>query len=169
MDFGFNVYQQLNIVKYLPRSNIVSCLLFVSFMALFSQTASAKIYTWVDENGKVQYSDRKPAANNEVKRMELGPINQSDAVKVPEAKNDSFVQQDELEQQEQEKLRLEAKTWASKECVWRWQWNDPVKGEDGEVTGYKRKRIKVCRSPIPSKYRRILSDYTYNQALYNGQ
>ncbi len=38
---------------------------------MFSTSASAKIYRWVDEKGKVHYSDKPPADQDKAKTVEL--------------------------------------------------------------------------------------------------
>lgn len=52
-------------------------ILMFSFCILFSLMANAQLYRWVDENGKVSYSDKKPSNTDGVETREIVAINKS--------------------------------------------------------------------------------------------
>lgn len=54
-------------------------LLAVLVLTLMATGASAEIYKWVDEDAKVHYGDRKPAAGSEARALQLPPTPSKDA------------------------------------------------------------------------------------------
>lgn len=84
----------------------LSLLLYLSLLLLISQPAIAKLYKWVDDEGKTHYTDKLPPEQAQKSRSELNKegieINKVDRAKSPE----EIAQEKELERlrKKQEKL-----------------------------------------------------------------
>ena len=64
--------------------------LLVMLLAIaFAGTASAQLYKWVDQNGRVQYGDTPPGDASNVKRLKAPAGGAAPAPAAPEAKSDN--------------------------------------------------------------------------------
>lgn len=57
----------------------------ICLLLLCSLLAHAEIYKWVDDNGRVHYSDSKPASESGVQSVEIREINSLPGVEISEA------------------------------------------------------------------------------------
>jgi hypothetical protein len=95
--------QKLITTKCRIVSGMKSKILLITVFYLLGVTAFADIYRWIDEDGKVHYSD-KPAQNVETERMKMEPSN------VPKRPNEGQLRLRLREQAEKEAaLRIEAR------------------------------------------------------------
>ena len=126
----------------------------------------AQVYTWVDENGKTHYSDKKPSGVNEANITE---VKEADAkLNVIDSKASGLDankmsrdregrEQEDAEKAEQLKAK-EAQAWKAKNCS-----TQIVNERRGTAGGGSRivgtKEVKRCNQEIPSAYQPFLSDY----------
>ncbi|CAA0116940.1 Uncharacterised protein [BD1-7 clade bacterium] len=141
---------------------------FTGMMIVCVPMALGEIYSWIDENGKRQYSDRKPPSQQTVEQVDVKPVNTSRPVAIPKSDDDEFEQQAALDSAAQNALRQQARKWGSSHCVRRIIWNSPVDKATGSG-GYSRKRAVVCKEPVPARFRPFLDNARYDKALYYGQ
>ncbi|CAA0104531.1 Uncharacterised protein [BD1-7 clade bacterium] len=137
----------------LPTSTRVATLL-ISLIALMAVNASAKIYTWTDENGKKHFTDKPPKDSNDYDTVVTKPINVQQAVSV------SPQSTDDVDQLASNDTPRKAKSWAAKNCK-------SARKFTYYATQYTAAKVKVCKKQIPGDYRQHLSGYSYDPALYN--
>lgn len=114
----------------------------------------SQIYKWVDENGKIHYSDRKPPSQ-ETEEITLKPTNVMEPTKALE--NDAERKQGDDEKlkkrrREEDALRDEARAWEQKNCS-----NRSIPVYAGGVAHNNRRAagsrwVKVCDFTVPRAY-----------------
>lgn len=145
---------------------LVSLLVFA-----FAGPVSAQVYKWVDENGKVHYSDKKPpdSAGQNVEVVEENPIqntiesarDQLDADELSEAREQREAE-DEAEQKKV--LAARAERFQKQNCYTATEYErKPNAGGGTRIVGSK--EVKRCRQPIPSNLQSYLPGYQYDGQL----
>lgn len=78
---------------------------FTGLILLFSVTVNAQVYKWVDENGKIQYTDRPPppGAAREEQRLNIKPVSASAHNETNKSKNPADERLEFNKRQEQRK------------------------------------------------------------------
>ncbi|CAA0125626.1 Uncharacterised protein [BD1-7 clade bacterium] len=137
----------------LPTSTRVTTLL-ISLIALMAVNASAKIYTWTDENGKKHFTDKPPKDSNDYDTVVTKPINVQQAVAVPAQRSD------DLDQLASDDMPRKAESWATRNCK-------AARKFTYYGSQYTAAKVKVCKKQIPGDFRQHLAGYSYDPALYN--
>jgi len=87
-------------------------LLAVALCVFSVQVSAATLYKWVDEDGKIRYSDRLPANQSKKEHQQLNSqgmvLTTRDAAKTPEELAEAAEAQRKLEEVQQEEARLKA-------------------------------------------------------------
>ena len=96
----------------MKRANCLSVIVLLSGFAALLPSGAQELYKWVDENGKVQYSDRPPPAGvKSQKKIKTSPHTQSRAATgtdAPEAPSSYAQQEAEFRKRQVEKAEKEA-------------------------------------------------------------
>jgi hypothetical protein len=126
---------------------------------------NAKIYTWVDDEGKTHFSDKKITSDGNEKEVELKPVNSihKPAKEIPdkEASNNSNSYKKQLEErkkkraqeiEERAKIRKKANSWQKKYCSYK-----SVFARHGRVNPNGTREVitekrLVCSRKVPKKY-----------------
>jgi hypothetical protein len=134
-----------------------------------SSAATAQVYKWVDENGKVHYSDKKPPnsenkAVEELTEEELNTYNidasGDDGVDVERLKKDRERRENQRASEQERRLVQEAEAFRGKNCSSGVE--DVRRGNAGGGTRVVGTReFKRCQVPIPPSLQPYLQGYTY--------
>ena len=153
--------------RYLSKT--IATLFLVSVIAIPAAT-SAQVYKWVDENGKVHYSDKKPPAseNKNVEVVDESVLNDEanildsadDGVDADRLRADRLRREQAREEEENRVLEEQARNFQAKNCYTRTE--EIRRGNAGggtRVVGTQ--EVKRCTQPIPSHLQPYLEDFTY--------
>ncbi len=127
-------------------------------VALFTQPAIAKLYKWVDENGKIHYTDKIPPNQADKSRSELNDkgieINKVDRAKTPE----ELAREKELERLRKEREKLIEKQKAEDEVLLKTfrSEDDIIMAQDGKLAAID-VMIEITKSNI-RQYKTQLTD-----------
>ncbi len=87
-------------------------MLAIALCLLAAQVSAATLYKWVDEDGRVRYSDRLPPAQSNKQHQQLNSqgmvLTTQDAAKTPEQLADEAEAQRKLEEEQREEAELKA-------------------------------------------------------------
>ena len=153
------------------RFQTVSFLTLISIALVTVPTIStAQVYKWVDENGKVHYSDKKPPAseNKAVEVVDESILNDDanildstdDGVDPDRLRADRLRREQNREDEENQAREQQAKSFQAKNCYTRTE--EIRRGNAGggtRVVGTQ--EVKRCRQPIPNHLQPYLEDFTY--------
>jgi hypothetical protein len=138
------------------RRNILSTGLLAMTFAFATDTADAKMYRWVDEDGKVHYSDQVPPSEAKQARSELNSrgieVDRVEAAKTPE----EIARQRELEKLRAEQQRLIEKQEAEDRVLlatFRSE-DDIIMARDGKITAVT-VMISILRNNIKNAKARL--------------
>ena len=153
---------------------VCQCVLAACLILVLSTAAQAQVYKWVDENGKVHYSDKKPPDNaqQKVEVVDEAVLNDEsnvldsadDGVDPNRLQRDRERREQEREDKEQKRLASEADNFKNEHCVTR---EEPIRrgkaGGGTRVVG--KEEVKRCLQAIPEELRPFLSDYIYEEGV----
>ena len=148
-------------------------------LALWASPISvAQVYRWVDENGKVHYSDKKPSGDDKqqvelVDEAELGANTNvlesvDDGVDANELQKQRVQRENEREEREDQRLSEQAKAFAASYCA-----TVTENIRQGKAGGGTRivgsEEVKRCNKPIPEQLQPYLPGYTFSgSSAYNN-
>lgn len=145
------------------NKRIISCLV----VAMLSASLQAQVYTWVDENGKTHYSDKKPdgAAKDKVEQVDESALDNPNVVDSSVSNVDVDRMTRDRKRREQEdatkakrQITQAAQEWKNANCSE--QMENIRQGKAGggtRIVGTK--QVKRCNQAIPSEFKPYLSGY----------
>ncbi len=147
----------LTVCKRIKLSVFSSCFsrsmtIMIFFFVVVPLSASAEIYTWVDENGKKHYGDRAPSNSANAEVFEQKKINTQDALKYVEEVDDEPVDP----RVEERKLKSRASKWKKKYCSY-----VDVFHSHGRVNANGTREVRTrkqlsCEKKIPRKFQKYI-------------
>ena len=151
-----------------------SAVLFTLLSLLFASSTQAQVYKWVDENGKVHYSDKKPpeSEHQKIEVVDEAVLNTesnvqesaADTVDANRLQKDRELREKARDDKEQQQLEAEAANFKNTNCIIREEQIRRGKAGGGtRVVGTE--QVKRCLQPIPEKLKPFLSDYIYEAGV----